>query len=69
MTRQSIGSHSWQCPISGDDADKIRRDGMHHCAFEYASFTDLMSSYDRLRKAGVELWVLARSRRDDFDLL
>ena len=27
---------------------------MHHCAFEYASFADLMSSYDRWRKAGVE---------------
>jgi catechol-2,3-dioxygenase len=38
----------------GDDADKIRHNGMHHCAFEYASFADLVSSYDRLRKAGVE---------------
>ena len=27
---------------------------MHHCAFEYASFADLMSSYDRLRKADVQ---------------
>src|SRR5215813_3905039 len=41
-------------PGFGDDADKIRHNGMHHCAFEYASFADLMSSYDRLRKAGVE---------------
>ncbi len=41
-------------PGLGDDADKIRHNGMHHCAFEYASFADLMSSYDRLRKAGVE---------------
>ena len=32
---------------------KFRHNGMHHCAFEYASFADLMSSYDRL-KAGVE---------------
>lgn len=37
-----------------DDVDKIRHNGMHHCAFEYASFADLMSSYDRLRKANVE---------------
>ena len=27
---------------------------MHHCAFEYDSFADLMSSFDRLRKAGLE---------------
>jgi catechol 2,3-dioxygenase len=37
-----------------DDAEKIRHNGMHHCAFEYASFADLMSSYDRLRRAGVQ---------------
>ena len=37
-----------------DDADKTRHNGMHHCAFEYADFADLMSSYDRLVKAGVE---------------
>jgi catechol 2,3-dioxygenase len=41
-------------PGLGDDADKIRHNGMHHCAFEYVSFADQMSSYDRLRKAGVE---------------
>ena len=41
-------------PGLADDPDKIRHNGMHHCAFEYASFADLMSSYDRLRKAGVE---------------
>ena len=41
-------------PGLADDADKIRHNGMHHCAFEYPSFADLMSSYDRLRKADVE---------------
>jgi catechol-2,3-dioxygenase len=41
-------------PGLGDDADKICHNGMHHCAFEYGSFADLMSSYDRLRKAGLE---------------
>jgi catechol 2,3-dioxygenase-like lactoylglutathione lyase family enzyme len=41
-------------PGLGDDADKIHHNGMHHCAFEYASFADLMSSYDRLRKSDVE---------------
>jgi len=37
-----------------DDAQKIRHNGMHHCAFEYDSFADLMSSFVRLRKAGVD---------------
>jgi catechol-2,3-dioxygenase len=41
-------------PGLADDDQKTRHNGMHHCAFEYDSFTDLMSSYDRLRKAGVE---------------
>jgi catechol-2,3-dioxygenase len=41
-------------PGLSDDADKVRHNGMHHCAFEYSSFTDLMSTFDRLRKAGVE---------------
>ena len=27
---------------------------MHHSAFEYDTFDDLMSTFDRLRKAGVE---------------
>jgi catechol 2,3-dioxygenase len=37
-----------------DDAEKNRHNGMHHCAFEYGSFADLMTSFDRLRKAGIE---------------
>ncbi len=37
-----------------DDPDKISHNGMHHSAFEYASFDDLMSSFDRLRKEGIE---------------
>jgi catechol 2,3-dioxygenase len=41
-------------PGLGDDADKPRHNGMHHCAFEYDSFADLMASFDRIRKAGVE---------------
>jgi catechol 2,3-dioxygenase len=41
-------------PGLADDDQKTRHNGMHHCAFEYDSFADLMSSYDRLRKAGVE---------------
>lgn len=41
-------------PGLADDADKSRHNGMHHCAFEYASFADLMASFDRMRKAGVE---------------
>jgi catechol 2,3-dioxygenase len=41
-------------PGLADDADKTRHNGMHHCAFEYDSFADLMSSFDRMRTAGVE---------------
>lgn len=41
-------------PGLGDDADKVRHNGMHHFAFEYDSFTDLMTSFNRMRKAGVE---------------
>lgn len=41
-------------PGLSDDADKIRHNGMHHCAFEYDSFADLMSSFNRLRQAGIE---------------
>ena len=41
-------------PGLSDDAHKANHNGMHHCAFEYDSFADLMSSFDRLRKAGLE---------------
>jgi catechol 2,3-dioxygenase len=41
-------------PGLGDDADKVRHNGMHHCAFEYDGFADLMASYDRMRNAGIE---------------
>jgi catechol 2,3-dioxygenase len=41
-------------PGLADDAGKASHNGMHHCAFEYDSFADLMSSFDRLRAAGVE---------------
>ena len=36
------------------DAQKVSHNGMHHCAFEYDNFNDLMASFDRLRKAGIE---------------
>jgi catechol 2,3-dioxygenase len=39
-------------PGLSDDADKVRHNGMHHCAFEYSSFAELMSTFDRLRQAG-----------------
>jgi len=40
-------------PGLSDDAEKVRHNGMHHCALEYGSFADLMSSFDRLRADGV----------------
>ncbi len=41
-------------PALKDDADKPRHNGMHHSAFEYANFADLMSSYERLSTAGIQ---------------
>jgi len=41
-------------PGLSDDADKVRHNGMHHCAFEFDSFDDLMNHFDRLRAAGIE---------------
>jgi catechol 2,3-dioxygenase len=40
-------------PGLADDADKPRHTGMHHSAFEFDSFSDLMASYERLRAEGV----------------
>jgi hypothetical protein len=34
-------------PGLSDDADKARHNGMHHCAFEFDSFDDLMNHFDR----------------------
>lgn len=41
--------------VSGleDDPDKARHNGMHHSAFEYASFGDLISSFERLKGEGI----------------
>ena len=36
-----------------DDPQKVSHNGMHHCAFEYSSFADLLASYKRLKDAGV----------------
>lgn len=41
-------------PGLGDDPDKRSHNGIHHSAFEYKSFADLMSSYARLRDEGIE---------------
>ncbi len=37
-----------------DDPEKVSHNGVHHFAFEYESFDDLMSSFDRMRNAGVK---------------
>jgi catechol-2,3-dioxygenase len=37
-----------------DDREKFVHTGLHHTAFEYQSFDDLMSSYVRLKKSGIE---------------
>ena len=41
-------------PKLSDDADKTSHNGVHHFAFEYESFADLMASFDRMRKWNVE---------------
>lgn len=41
-------------PKLSDDPDKTAHNGVHHFAFEYDSFDDLMSSYDRMRQSHVE---------------
>jgi catechol 2,3-dioxygenase len=40
-------------PNFSDDPEKETRTGMHHSAFEYASFEDLNASYLRLKEAGI----------------
>ncbi len=40
-------------PGLADDPEKTGHNGMHHSAFEYACFADLMSSYDRLKGEGI----------------
>ena len=37
-----------------EDPQKFIHTGLHHTAFEYDSFDDLMSSYARLKKTGIE---------------
>ena len=37
-----------------DDSQKFVHTGLHHTAFEYDSFSDLMSSYARLKETGIE---------------
>ena len=41
-------------PNFTDDPEKETRTGMHHSAFEYASFEDLNASYLRLQETGIE---------------
>ncbi len=41
-------------PRLSDDPDKTAHNGVHHFAFEYETFDDLMSSFDRMRKANIE---------------
>ncbi len=36
-----------------DDPDKIVHTGIHHLAFEYATFDDLLNTYTRLKELGI----------------
>jgi hypothetical protein len=37
-----------------DDPDKLLHSGMHHSAFEFATYDDLLKTYVRLADAGIE---------------
>lgn len=41
-------------PGLSDDPQKTHHNGMHHSAYEYASFADQMASYARLKREGIE---------------
>lgn len=41
-------------PTFTDDVDKEAHTGLHHTAFEYASFDELNQTYLRLREQGIE---------------
>ena len=40
-------------PGLSDDAEKVGHNGIHHTAFEYSTFSDLMSSYERLKREDI----------------
>ena len=40
-------------PGLSDDLDKAGHCGVHHSAFEYATFADLMLSYERMKAEGI----------------
>jgi len=40
-------------PGLSDDPEKISHNGLHHSAFEYKDFNDLMESYARLKEEGL----------------
>jgi catechol-2,3-dioxygenase len=41
-------------PDYADDPDKERHTGLHHTAFEFSSFADLMDAYERLRDRAIK---------------
>jgi catechol 2,3-dioxygenase len=41
-------------PGLSDDGSKTEHTGIHHTAFEFDTFADLMAAFDRLREADVE---------------
>jgi catechol 2,3-dioxygenase len=40
-------------PVFDDDEHKVTHSGAHHVAFEYETLDDLLSTYLRLKKAGI----------------
>ena len=56
-------------PKLSDDPDKTSHNGVHHFAFEYESFADLMTSFRSDAEVGCRARILPGSRADDFALL
>jgi catechol 2,3-dioxygenase-like lactoylglutathione lyase family enzyme len=41
-------------PSITEDPDKVNHAGLHHLAYEYSSYDQLLSTYERLKKVGIE---------------
>lgn len=44
-------------PQLSDDPDQSIHAGIHHCAFEYSTIDELLSTYTRVKAAGIEPYV------------
>ena len=52
-TRPTTGSPCWPCPDLVAPVAKGHTTGLHHTAFEYATFEEWIDNYVRLKQAGI----------------